>query len=129
MPSDVTPNPFIEPIAFGQRMQILRIRRGMTRTVLAGLVGKSPSWVKQVEGGQLQMPKLPMVLRIAEALRVRDLSELMGDQSVPTALFAGPGHARLPQVRAAIDAYPVTADLEAPPAAHLEGSALVVEPP
>ncbi|MGW1489914.1 helix-turn-helix domain-containing protein [Streptomyces sp. NPDC002402] len=120
MPSDVTPNPFIEPIAFGQRMQVLRTRRGMSRTVLAGLVGKSPSWVKQVEGGQLQMPKLPMVLRIAEALRVRDLSELMGDQSVPTALFAGPGHARLPQVRAAIDAYPFTVDVEAPPAAHLE---------
>lgn len=120
MPSDVTPNPFIEPIAFGQRMQVLRTRRGMSRTVLAGLVGKSPSWVKQVEGGQLQMPKLPMVLRIAEALRVRDLAELMGDQSVPTALFAGPGHARLPQVRAAIDAYPFTADVEAPPAAHLE---------
>ncbi|MET7619944.1 helix-turn-helix transcriptional regulator [Streptomyces sp. NPDC005408] len=120
MPSDVTTNPLIEPIAFGQRMQVLRTRRGMSRTVLAGLVGKSPSWVKQVEGGQLQMPKLPMVLRIAEALRVRDLSELMGDQSVPTALFAGPGHARLPQVRAAIDAYPFMADVEAPPAAHLE---------
>ncbi|MFI2349370.1 helix-turn-helix domain-containing protein [Streptomyces sp. NPDC019443] len=120
MPSDVPPAPFAEPIAFGQRMQVLRTRRGMSRTVLAGLVGKSPSWVKQVEGGQLQMPKLPMVLRIAEALRVRDLSELMGDQTVPVALFAGPGHARLPQVRAAIDAYPFTADYEAPPVAHLE---------
>lgn len=92
----------------------------MSRTVLAGLVGKSPSWVKQVEGGQLQMPKLPMVLRIAEALRVQDLSELMGEQSVPTALFAGPGHARLPQVRAAIDAYPFVADHEAPSAAYME---------
>jgi transcriptional regulator with XRE-family HTH domain len=120
MPSDVTPAPFTEPIAFGQRMQVLRTRRGMSRTVLAGLVGKSPSWVKQVEGGQLQMPKLPMVLRIAEALRVRDLSELMGDQTVPVALFVGPGHARLPQVRAAIDAYPFTADHETPPVSHLE---------
>ncbi|MET7714368.1 helix-turn-helix transcriptional regulator [Streptomyces sp. NPDC005407] len=120
MPSDVPPAPFAEPIAFGQRMQVLRTRRGMSRTVLAGLVGKSPSWVKQVEGGQLQMPKLPMVLRIAEALRVQDLSELMGDQTVPVALFVGPGHARLPQVRAAIDAYPFTADHEAPPVSHLE---------
>lgn len=120
MPSEVTPDSFTEPIAFGQRMQVLRTRRGMTRTVLAGLVGKSPSWVKQVEGGQLQMPKLPMVLRIAEALRVRDLSELTGDQSMAVALFTGSGHARLPQVRAAIDAYPVTADCEAPPANHLQ---------
>lgn len=120
MPSDVSPGPSTEPIVFGQRMQVLRTRRGMSRIVLAGLVGKSPSWVKQVEGGQLQMPKLPMVLRIAEALRVRDLSELMGDQTVPVALFAGPGHARLPQVRAVIDAYPFTADHEAPPVSHLE---------
>lgn len=106
MASDAPPDPFVEPVAFGQRMQILRTRRGMSRTVLAGLLGKSPSWVKQVEGGRLQMPKLPMVLRIAEALRVRDLSELTGDQSRAIALFTGPGHARLPHVRAALNAFP-----------------------
>ncbi|MFG2624118.1 helix-turn-helix domain-containing protein [Streptomyces sp. NPDC048473] len=107
-------------MAFGQRMQVLRSRRGMSRPVLAGLVGRSPSWVKQVESGQLQMPKLPMMLRIAEALRVGDLAELTGDQSRPVALFAGPGHARLAQVRAAIDTYPFTSVYEAPPTAHVE---------
>ncbi|MFH8567142.1 helix-turn-helix domain-containing protein [Streptomyces sp. NPDC017993] len=119
MSSDATPDPFAEPVAFGQRMQILRIRRGMSRNVLAGLVGKSPSWVKQVEGGRLQMPKLPMVLRIAEALRVQDLSDLAGDQSRPIALFTGPGHARLPQVRAAVDAFPLTTQREAPAPQHV----------
>ncbi|MEU9473280.1 helix-turn-helix domain-containing protein [Streptomyces avermitilis] len=114
-----SPDPFIESIAFGQRMQILRTRRGMSRSVLAGLLGKSPSWVKQVEGGRLQMPKLAMVLRIAEALRVRDLSDLTGDQSVGVALFTGPGHVRLPQVRTAINAYPLTTQREAPAPAHL----------
>ncbi|WP_435797648.1 helix-turn-helix domain-containing protein [Streptomyces avermitilis] len=114
-----SPDPFIESIAFGQRMQILRTRRGMSRSVLAGLLGKSPSWVKQVEGGRLQMPKLPMVLRIAEALRVRDLSDLTGDQPVGVALFTGPGHMRLPQVRTAINAYPLTTQWEAPAPAHL----------
>ncbi|WP_267246572.1 helix-turn-helix domain-containing protein [Streptomyces sp. PR69] len=120
MPSEVTPGPLLEPIAFGQRMQVLRTRRGMSRTVLAGLVGKSPSWVKQVEGGQLQMPKLHMVLRIAEALRVRELAELTGDQSEPVSLFTGPGHARLPQVRAAVDAYPFASDREAPAHDHVK---------
>lgn len=91
----------------------------MSRSVLAGLLGKSPSWVKQVEGGRLQMPKLPMVLRIAEALRVRDLSDLTGDQSVGVGLFTGPGHVRLPQVRTAINAYPLTTQREAPAPAHL----------
>ncbi|GAU68609.1 FHA domain-containing protein [Streptomyces sp. NBRC 110611] len=119
MSSDATPEPFAEPVAFGQRMQILRTRRGMSRSVLAGLLGKSPSWVKQVEGGRLHMPKLPMVLRIAEALRVRNLSDLTGDQSMAVDLFTGPGHARLPKVRQAIDSFPLTTQREAPPSAHL----------
>ncbi|MDT0306344.1 helix-turn-helix transcriptional regulator [Streptomyces sp. DSM 44917] len=101
-------------------MQVLRVRRGMSRPVLAGLVGMSPSWVKQVEAGRLQTPKLPMILRIAEALRVRDLAELTGDQSPHVELFAGPGHARLPAVAAVINAFPLAAEDRAAPAApHL----------
>ncbi|MGY1436411.1 helix-turn-helix domain-containing protein [Streptomyces reniochalinae] len=59
-----------ETVAFGQRVRVLRVRRGMSREVLAGLVGRSASWVKQIEGGRLQMPKPPMVLRLAKVLRV-----------------------------------------------------------
>ncbi|MGP4043974.1 helix-turn-helix domain-containing protein [Streptomyces sp. 2A115] len=107
-------------MAFGQRMQILRQRRGMSRPVLAGLLGKSPSWVKQVEAGQIQVPKLPVILRIAEALRVRDLADLTGDQSMHVDLFIGPRHSCLPAVRAAVDAFPLTVDWQAPPAEHLQ---------
>ncbi|MFH0242673.1 helix-turn-helix domain-containing protein [Streptomyces sp. HK10] len=114
--TDVAP----EPIAFGERLRILRTRRGMSRPVLAGLLGRSPSWLKQVERGEIQTPPLSMILRIAEVLRVRDLSDLTGDQSMPTALFIGPGHPRLPEVRAAVDAFPLTrADRQAPDTAHL----------
>jgi transcriptional regulator with XRE-family HTH domain len=108
----------LEPIAFGQRMQILRQRRGMSRGVLAGLVGRSPSWVKQVETGHLGVPKLAMLLRIAEVLRVRDLADLTGDQSMSTAMFIGPRHVRLPAVRDAIDTLPPVAG-EAPSVGHL----------
>ncbi|GAA2108335.1 helix-turn-helix domain-containing protein [Streptomyces synnematoformans] len=118
-PSDGTPDPFAEPLAFGQRMQILRERRGMSRPVLAGLAGKSPSWVKQVETGKLQVPKLPMILRIAEILRVRDLSDLTGDQSMSVDMFIGPGHAKLPAVRDAINLFPLPGNREAPTLAHL----------
>jgi transcriptional regulator with XRE-family HTH domain len=106
-------------LVFGQRLQILRTRRGLTRDQLGGLAGRSGSWVKGVETGRLKTPKLEIVLRLAEILRVRDLSDLTGDQSVHTALFAGPGHARLPEVKAAVDAFPLGARREAPPAAHL----------
>lgn len=119
MPSDATPDPYTDPLAFGQRLQILRTRRGLTREQLGGLAGRSGSWVKGVETGRLKTPKLEVVLRLAEILRVRDLSDLTGDQSVSVDLFTGPGHPRLPAVKAAVDAFPLGARREAPPAAHL----------
>ncbi|MFD9952488.1 helix-turn-helix domain-containing protein [[Kitasatospora] papulosa] len=119
MPDDATPDPYADPMGFGTRMQILRTRRGLSRPVAAGLLGMSPSWVKQVERGEIGMPKLPIVLRIAELLRVRDLADLTGDQSAPVDLFIGPGHPRLQEVRDAVNALTLNADREAPSAAHL----------
>lgn len=119
MTSDATPDPYADPIAFGQRMQMLRTRRGMSRPVVAGLLGMSPSWVKQVETGQIGMPKLPMVLRIAELLRVRALSDLTGDLSDSVDLFIGPGHSRLPAVRDAVNVLVADGTRQAPPAAQL----------
>jgi transcriptional regulator with XRE-family HTH domain len=106
-------------LVFGQRLQILRTRRGLTRDQLGGLAGFSGSWVKGVETGRLKTPKLAIVLRLAEILRVRDLSDLTGNQSVHVDLFTGPGHPRLPEVKAAVDAFPLGARRDAPPAEHL----------
>ncbi len=119
MSSDGTPvEP--EPIRFGQRLQLLRTRRVMTREVLAGLVGRSTEWVRAVEKGRMKPPSIEVVLALAEALRVRDLAELVGNGAPSVDLFAGPGHARLPQVRAAVNALPLSSTVEAPPAAHLQ---------
>jgi transcriptional regulator with XRE-family HTH domain len=118
-PSDGSPDPYADPLVFGQRLQILRTRKGMTREQLGGLLGKSGSWVKGVETGRLKTPKLETILRIAELLRVRDLSDLTGDQSVHIDLFTGPGHPRLAAVKAAVDVFPLATQREAPPAAHL----------
>ncbi|MFB6537104.1 MULTISPECIES: helix-turn-helix domain-containing protein [Streptomyces] len=118
--TDATPDPYAAPMAFGQRMQILRQRRGMTRDVLAGLVGMSTSWVKRVENGQLQPPRLELMLRIAEALRIRDLAELTGrTNSMRVDLFTGPGHRRLAAVREAVDLFPIATDRPAPAAEHI----------
>ncbi|MDA8371904.1 MAG: helix-turn-helix transcriptional regulator [Nocardiopsaceae bacterium] len=119
MPVDGTPDPNEIPLSFGQRLKLLRTRRGMTREVLAGLAGKSASWVKAVESGRLGTPKLSMLFRLAEVLRVRDLAELTGDQSMPVELFTGPGHKHLPKVRTAVNAFPVATSRPAPPVAHL----------
>ncbi|MFE0425702.1 helix-turn-helix domain-containing protein [Streptomyces sp. NPDC058953] len=119
MSSRAVPDPYADPLAFGPRLQILRTRKGLTRDQLGGLMGRTGSWVKALETGRLKTPKLDVVLRLAEILRLRDLSELTGDQSVRVELFAGPGHPRLGAVRAAVDAPALGGDREAPPAAHL----------
>ncbi|WP_322974459.1 helix-turn-helix domain-containing protein [Actinacidiphila epipremni] len=118
-PSDNAPDPYADPLVFGQRLQILRTRRGMTREQLGGLLGRTGSWVKAVESGRLKTPKLEVILRVAEVLRVRDLSDLTGNQAVRVELFQGPGHPRLAAVKAAVDAYPVGPGAAAPPVAHL----------
>lgn len=92
----------------------------MTRDQLGGLAGRSAEWVKAVENGRLKTPRLEIILRLAEILRVRDLADLTGEQSLHVDLFTGPGHPRLPEVKAAVDAFPLGVRREAPPAAHLQ---------
>lgn len=70
-------------IPFGQRLRMLRERAGKSRPVLGGLVGRSSDWVKALETGRLLSPRLPMLLRLAEALGIDDLSELTGTRSMP----------------------------------------------
>ncbi|MFK0220408.1 helix-turn-helix domain-containing protein [Streptomyces vinaceus] len=119
MSSDASPDPYADQLVFGQRLQILRQRRGLTRDQLGGLAGRSGEWVKALETGRLRTPRLEIILRLAEVLRVRDLSDLTGDQSMAVSLFTGPGHPRLPAVREALDSLQLGGDRQAPPAEHL----------
>ena len=59
----------------GERIQILRERRG---PVLAGLVGMSASWLKGIERGTRLPPRLPLLVKLAEALAVGDVAVLAG---------------------------------------------------
>lgn len=120
MPSDATPGPYADSVRFGQRVQILRERRGMTQAQLADLVALSPHTLRKIENGQQKAPGLDMVLRIAEALRVGDLADLTGHPDMHVDLFIGPGHPRLAAVKAAIDTFTLSSDTEPPPVAHLE---------
>jgi transcriptional regulator with XRE-family HTH domain len=70
-------------VSFGHRLRGLRERAGLSRPVLGGLVGRSSDWVKQLEGGRLLPPRMPMLVALAEALGLRDLSELTGSHALP----------------------------------------------
>ncbi|MWK36376.1 helix-turn-helix domain-containing protein [Actinomadura sp. J1-007] len=91
----------------GARIRYFRERRGMSREVLGGLVGRSGRWVKAVERGEIGQPKLPLLLSVAEALKVRDIAELVGGRPMPADMFRGPGHPALPAVREALNAVAV----------------------
>jgi transcriptional regulator with XRE-family HTH domain len=90
-------------LTVGERIKFFRTRRGMSREVLGGLVGKTGRWVKAVESGQIQQPKIPTLISLAEALKVSNLAQLTGGQSMPVSMFRGPGHPSLPAVRDAIN--------------------------
>ena len=93
----------------GERIHILRERRGLSRPVLAGLVGMSASWLKGIERGTRLPPRLPLLVKLAEALAVGDVAvlagidlDLGGAASVPVASFARIPHDAVPAIREAV---------------------------
>jgi transcriptional regulator with XRE-family HTH domain len=93
----------------GERIQILRERKGLSRPVLAGLVGMSASWLKGIERGTRLPPRLPLLVKLAEALAVGDVAvlagidmDLGGATSVPVASFARIPHDAVPAIREAV---------------------------
>jgi transcriptional regulator with XRE-family HTH domain len=63
--------------AAGQRIARARRRRGLPQAVLAGLVGRSESWLSQVERGKRGVDSHNVLVRLAEVLRV-DIEEFTG---------------------------------------------------
>jgi transcriptional regulator with XRE-family HTH domain len=61
----------------GARIARARRRRGLSQAVLAGLVGRSESWLSQVERGRRDIDSHSVLTRLAEVLRV-DISEIAG---------------------------------------------------
>ncbi|MFD9961444.1 helix-turn-helix domain-containing protein [Amycolatopsis sp. NPDC058986] len=104
----------------GKRIRLHRERVGMSRPVLAGLLGKSVEWLKAVESGRLQTPRLPMLLRIAQALELEDLAKLTGNgHAVPVTVYAGQRHAALSAVQSALTEYRINATPEPVSVLHL----------
>src|SRR5437762_3300159 len=86
----------------GARIKTARTQRGMTREATAALCGRSEEWLRQIERGK-RGTGLKMVARLAEVLKVGDLTELLGDDA-PTAVYARPEHPSLTKVRRALTA-------------------------
>lgn len=90
-------------LPIGTRLQTIRMRKGKTRAVVAGLVGQSEEWLKAVERGRLKSPRLPMLVRLAEALGVH-IAEITGDLGgLEMNLTGRSGHEAVPAMREAIE--------------------------
>jgi transcriptional regulator with XRE-family HTH domain len=61
----------------GPQIARARRRRGLSQAVLAGLVGRSESWLSQVERGKRAIDSHSVLVRLAEVLCV-DIEELTG---------------------------------------------------
>jgi transcriptional regulator with XRE-family HTH domain len=93
----------LAPRTTGERIRIKREARGMSRPVLAGLVGRSSDWLKKIENGDRQLNSLPLLIQLARTLGVDDLSELTGDDyNAPTGAWQKDVHHVVPAIRLAM---------------------------
>jgi len=76
-------------IDLGLRLKELRLKRGLSQTELAKLVGVTPSTISQVESNFIY-PSLPSLLKIAEVLSV-EMASLFQDKAEPRKRLVFPG--------------------------------------
>ncbi|MFD8710417.1 multiprotein-bridging factor 1 family protein [Streptomyces anulatus] len=90
----------------GERIRALRESRGMSRPVLAELCGRGPDWLKKIESGERELTSHPLLLRLAAALQVADLSVITGTDTPAAAATAVPlgrlSHPGMPDIWAAV---------------------------
>lgn len=87
----------------GERIQTIRERTGRTRVTVAGLVGRSEQWLKDIEKGRRNPPRLEMLLKLGEVLGVRSLTEITGDNDLMLATERRALHPVVPAIREAIE--------------------------
>jgi transcriptional regulator with XRE-family HTH domain len=68
----------------GERIMRYRVRAGLSRAQLSGLIGRSPSWLYKVERGVLPADRLSDLANLTRILKVQ-LADLVGEP-VPVAL-------------------------------------------
>ncbi len=73
-----------ESLSIGERLELRRRRRGLSRRVLSGLVGRSEEWLRLVESGRSQLDSIDVVSRLAHVLQVDNPAELIDWPAVDT---------------------------------------------
>ncbi|GGX71952.1 helix-turn-helix domain-containing protein [Streptomyces hiroshimensis] len=90
--------------AFGARVANLRIQRGLTQKALASSVGRTTSWLSQVERGVQPVNRLDVLRLLADALGV-PVNELRPDAPQPESAEPAPEPNDLDQARLLISGH------------------------
>lgn len=90
-------------LSVGERIRVLRESRGMSRAALAQLCGRGVDWLKKIESGDRDLRSHELLLRLAAALQVHDLSVITGSDGPPAPVPLGRiNHPGLPAIWAAV---------------------------
>jgi transcriptional regulator with XRE-family HTH domain len=71
-----------DPYLVGERIAYHRKRQGLSQIEFAAMVGRSESWVSQVERGVRPVDRMSVLQKVADALSV-PVAELRGDEDQP----------------------------------------------
>lgn len=85
----------------GERIAIFRRRRGLSQAVVAGLVGRSESWLSQVERGTRSVDRLSVLIDLSKVLHV-DIAILTG-QPFELGPNGAPGLGAVAEIRAVVN--------------------------
>jgi transcriptional regulator with XRE-family HTH domain len=89
------------PAKVGANLRRLRLWRGKDQATVAGLAGRSQSWVSKIEAGKLALDKRSDIEALANALHVHP-SDLTGQDFQPAASPTPEVDALIPAIRVAL---------------------------
>lgn len=87
-------------MTIGERVAFYRQRRGLTQSILGGLVGRTEDWLRKVEHDVLPLDRLSVLHRLAFALDI-SLGDLIGEP-VLMDWSEEPGRRTIPALRVAL---------------------------
>ncbi|WP_405164652.1 helix-turn-helix domain-containing protein [Nocardia sp. NBC_01499] len=78
-------------LTIGERIELLRRQRDLSRRALAELVGRSEEWLRLIESGNKPLDSVALIFRLAEALHIKDVREFIAlpPQLAPAGVEAG----------------------------------------
>jgi transcriptional regulator with XRE-family HTH domain len=105
-----------ENLTIGERVRHYRLRRGIPQEALAGLVGRTEDWLSKVENNRIDLDRLSVIRRLADALDVT-IGDLVGE---PTLLdwSTDSGTRTVPALRTVLMDYQQVTPLLAAPNTH-----------